>query len=141
MPSGKNWHGEGFAMAHARVKRRALVVDDQPPVATVIEGLLRRVGFDVAVAANGADAIVLARRHEFDVVTLDIDLPDMEGFDVCARLKEDFRFGCTPVIFVSGRLTAADRRRGAEVGGADFISKPFDAFTFVSRVLSHIKSK
>jgi len=128
-------------MALARVKSRALVVEDQPHVAAIIEGLLQRIGFDITIARTGTEAMRLARGHEFDLVTLDLDLPDISGLEVCAYLKEDFRFGRTSIIFVSGQFTAEDRRRGVEAGGADFILKPFDAYTFVSRILCHVKPK
>lgn len=128
-------------MALAPVKTRVLVMEDQPEIATVIEILLRRMGFDVAIARTGPEAIRLARHDEFDLITLDIDVPEMNGFEVCRCLKDDFRFARTPVIFVSGRSSGEDKRRGFEVGAADFIGKPFDSFTFVSRILWHLNRR
>ena len=128
-------------MALAPVKSRALVVEDQPALAITIGDLLRRINFDVTVAVTGQQAINLAQANEFDLVTLDIDLPDMSGIAVCEYLKQDFRFSRTPVIFLSGHVSIEDRKRAFDVGGADFIEKPFDTFLFVSRVLSHVKPK
>lgn len=126
-------------MTITSVKSKILIVEDQPDVADIMAGLLQRVGFEVSIASSGLEGINLARDRRFDLITLDIDLPGMTGFEVCAYLKQDPQFYHTPVIFVSGRLSAEDRRRGLEAGAADFIVKPLDPFTFVSRILSHIK--
>lgn len=126
-------------MPIAPVKAKVLIIEDQPETADTMALLLRRVGFEVATAASGLEAINLARREEFDLITLDIDLPGMNGFEVCAYLKQDARFYRTPIIFVSGRLGETDRRRGLEAGATDFIVKPFDPFTFVSRIISCVK--
>jgi len=81
----------------------------------------------------------LARKTEFDLVVLDAGLPEMGGLEVCTWLKQDFRYGRTPVIFVSGHASAEDRRRCFEAGAVDFIPKPFDPFVFVSRVVACVK--
>lgn len=126
-------------MADTPVKLKILVIEDQPEVATTIAILLRRVGFEVVIARSGGEGIHRAQQEKFDLIATDIDLPDMNGFEICARLKQDFRFLRTPIVFISGRLTGEDRRRAFELGAADFIFKPFDPFIFVSRILTHIK--
>jgi len=126
-------------MALASIRPKVLVVDDHPDILILIMDILQRVGFETTAAKTGDEGIRLAQNHEFDLITMDIDLPDMTGFDVCAQLKQDFRLHRTPIIFVSGRPSEEDRRRGFEAGAADFIVKPFDTFVFVSRILSHVK--
>lgn len=126
-------------MALAPLKSKILVVEDHPEVSDLMAGLLQRVGYEVIAAHTGIEAINLARNEEFDLITMDIDLPGMNGFEVCNYLKADFRFCRTPVILVSGHLNRESRQRGLEAGAADFIAKPFDAFTFVSRIMSHVK--
>jgi len=120
-------------------RSKVLVIDDQPEVATLTGNLLRRVGFEVAIAKGALEAIHLAQNDEFDLVTVDIDLPGMNGFEVCAWLKQDFRFNRTPIIFVSGRVDDESRWRALNTGAADFIAKPFDPFSFISRILCHVK--
>jgi DNA-binding response OmpR family regulator len=71
---------------------------------------------------------------------LDIDLPDIGGFEICRRLKEDPRFSPIPVIFVTGRFCEESRRRGLALGAADYIEKPFDISDFVRRILFHAES-
>ncbi len=126
-------------MADASVKLKILVIENEPDVAATIAMLLRRVGFKILVAQSGGEGIQIARREKFDLITSDIDLPDMNGFEICAQLKKDFRFLRTPIVLISGRSSGENRRRALESGAADFISKPFDPFIFVSRILTHIK--
>ena len=82
----------------------------------------------------------MAQAGEFDLITLDIDLPDTSGLEICRRLKQDPHLCHIPVIFVSGRLCEGNRPRCFELGAADYIVKPFDAFVFVSRIFSHLKT-
>jgi DNA-binding response OmpR family regulator len=126
-------------MAIAPLKSKVLVIDDQPETAELVAALLRRVGYQVSSAGTGVEGIALARKEEFDLVLLDIDLPDMTGFDLCAYLKQDFRYCRTPIVFVSGRPGEESRRRCFELGAADFIAKPFDPFVFVSRIVMIVK--
>ncbi|HEU6447794.1 MAG TPA: response regulator [Verrucomicrobiae bacterium] len=121
------------------VKPRVLVVEDDPNVATVMEFLLAETGYECTIAPTGHDGIRCARREEFDLVILDINLPGLNGFDVCAWLKQDFRFQRTPIIFVSGRLNDDDRRR-AFAFGADFIAKPFDAGYFTEKISARVRN-
>lgn len=96
-----------------------------------------RAGCDVVRAQTGTEGLRLATTAEFDLITLDIDLPEMNGFEVCSRLKQDPRLQQIPVVFVTGRFADEDVRRGRAVGAADYITKPFDLITFVSRLISH----
>ncbi len=118
-------------------KPKILIVEDQPEVLSVMAYLLTRAGCDVSTAQTGTEGLQLARDEAFDVITLDIDLPGISGFEICRRLKRDPRLCHTPVIFVSGRLCEADRQCGRKLGAADCIAKPFDALAFVQRILSH----
>ena len=123
------------------MKANILVIEDHPDVLQTIVFLLQRAGCNVVAAQTGAEAIQLARDGDFDLITLDIDLPDMSGFEVCRSLKQDSALRDTPVVFVSGRICKADIEHGLSLGAVDYIAKPFDALTFVSRVLSHVKAK
>jgi len=126
-------------MADSPVKLKILVIENQPEVAKTIEILLHRVGFETTIANSGAEGMDLARKEKFDLIATDVDLPDVNGFEICAQLKKDFRFLRTPVVLISGRSPEKNRQRALESGAADFISKPFDSFLFVSRILTHVK--
>ena len=82
----------------------------------------------------------LAQEGKFDLITLDIDLPDTDGLELCRRLKQDAHLCHIPVIFVSGRPYEGNRQRCFELGAADYIVKPFDVSVFVSRIFSHLKT-
>jgi DNA-binding response OmpR family regulator len=119
-------------------KARILIVEDDMPLAMMMTYLLAQAGCDTEVATTGAKALQMAQGGDFDLITLDVDLPDINGFEICRRLKEN-PFWQTPIIFISGRLLEEDRRHGFELGAVDYIAKPFDALDFAPRILSHIK--
>lgn len=118
---------------------RILVIEDHPDVLNLMVTVLARAGCDVAGAPTGAEGLRLAGQGIFDLITLDVDLPGTNGFEICSRLKQDPRLRQTPVVFVSGRLADEDVRRGYAVGATDYIAKPFDLRAFVSRLLAHVK--
>jgi DNA-binding response OmpR family regulator len=121
-------------------KPRILIVEDQPEALSVMVYLLTRAGCNVTTAQTGNEGWRLAREGPFDVITLDIDLPGISGFEICRRLKRNPRRRRTPVIFVSGRLGEEDQRLGLELGAAGYIGKPFDALTFAQQILSHARA-
>ena len=130
----------GRTMTATPVKPKILVVEDQPAVSETMIYLLKQVGCEAVSAKTGTEGMRLAQAGEFDLITLDIDLPDISGLEVCRRLKRNPRLCHTPVIFVSGRLCEGNRQHCFELGAADYIVKPFDAFVFVSRIFSHLKT-
>jgi len=121
-------------------KAKILIVEDQMPVAMMMTFLLARVGCETAVATTGKKAMQMAEEGRFDLITLDIDLPDGNGFILCSRLKGRPGFGDTPVVFVSGRSCLEDQQHGLELGAVDYITKPF-GMEFVQRLLSHVRQE
>ena len=121
-------------------KVKILIVEDQMPVAMMMTFLLARAGCETEVATTGANAMQKAQDGNFDLITLDADLPGISGFEVCRRLKEN-PFFQTPIVFVSGRCCIEDQQHGLDVGAADYITKPFETFEFAPRLLSHIKTQ
>ena len=83
----------------------------------------------------------MAEAGDFDLITLDVDLPDGNGFKLCSRLKENPQLRDTAIIFVSARSCLEDQQHGLDVGAADYITKPFETFEFAPRILSHIIRK
>ncbi len=130
---------QGVGQAESPVttgKARILIIEDDIPVSMMMVYLLTRADCETEVAATGKVAMQLAEEGDFDLITLDVDLPDGNGFNFCSRLKGHPRLRDTPVIFVSGRLRDENQQRAFELGAVDFIEKPFGASEFVSRVLS-----
>jgi DNA-binding response OmpR family regulator len=99
---------------------RVLVVEDDEAMALLCRFNLELAGFEVATAASGAEGLELATSRAFDVVLLDVMLPDLGGFDLAKRLSD------VPVVFLSARASEEDIDRGREAGGIDYIVKPFD---------------
>jgi two-component system OmpR family response regulator len=109
-----------------------LVVDDEPFLRDAVAASLRFLGFDVSTAETGAEALRLARGQPFDLVVLDVMLPDTDGFDVVRRLRRDGRR--VPVIFLTARDTQADKVTGLTLGGDDYMTKPFGLEELAARI-------
>ncbi len=120
-------------------KARILIVEDDTPVAMMIAYLLTRAKCEVEVAKTANEGMQMAEEGIFDLITLDVDLPDGSGFEICRKLKQRHISRHTPIVFISGRPCEKDRQHAFELGAMDFIAKPFDALGFASRLLSHIK--
>jgi len=121
-----------------RVKGTLLVVDDDLLIRQAMEALLTREGYKVRCASNGQMALVAAREDLPELILLDIRLPDMDGFEVCRRLKGDPSMANIPVIFISGLEEVADKVKGFEAGGIDYITKSFQREELLARVETHL---
>ena len=109
-----------------------LVVDDEPFLREAVAASLRFLGFEVTTAENGTGALRLARDRPFDLVVLDVMLPDTDGFEVVARLRRDGLR--VPVIFLTARDTQADKVNGLTIGGDDYLTKPFGLEELAARI-------
>jgi twitching motility two-component system response regulator PilH len=101
-----------------------LVVDDSPTAVKLISGALTQAGFQVRTAADGEQALALAREAPPDVVVLDIILPKQNGYEVCRRLKQDERTAAAKVVLLSSKTHAADRQWGLRQGADAYLTKP-----------------
>ncbi len=119
-------------VAVAPAAHRILVVDDEPYITDLLGAALRFEGFEVDVAATGADALASARRLSHDVVLLDVMLPDMDGFEVCRRMRA--AGVATPVVFLTARDALEDKVGGLRDGGDDYVTKPFSLDELVARI-------
>jgi DNA-binding response OmpR family regulator len=122
-------------------KARILIVEDEMPVALMMVFLLSRVGYDVTTARNGQDGMKLATNQKFDVITLDVNLPDTNGFEICRELKQRHISYKTPVVFITGQPHQEDKQLALEIGAADYIAKPFEASDFVFRIATQIRNR
>jgi DNA-binding response OmpR family regulator len=122
-----------------RPKAKILVVDDQMAVALMMIFLLTRAGCEAEVATNAEKALRLAQSEVFDLITLDVGIPDLDGFRLFQKLRQIPHLKETPVVFVSGNSTIENQQHALDLGAVDFIEKPFDAPDFVSRILSWVK--
>jgi DNA-binding response OmpR family regulator len=121
-------------------KPKILIIEDQPDILEMMAFVLTDAGCEAQTAQSGNEGMQLARQPGIDLIVLDIDLPDIGGFEICRRLKEDPRVSRVPVIFITGRCCEESRRRGLALGAADYIEKPFDISHFVRRILFHVES-
>ena len=110
---------------------RILFVEDEPSIAEPFSQALSRAGFDPSVAATGADALVMAERLQPDLVLLDLNLPDIDGRDVCRELR---RRGDIPIVMLTARGTQTDRIIGLELGADDYVVKPFSGEEVIARI-------
>jgi two-component system, OmpR family, response regulator len=109
-----------------------LVVDDEPFLRDAVAASLRFLGYEVTAAGTGNEALHLARSQPFDLVVLDVMLPDTDGFEVARRLRRD-GLG-VPVIFLTAKDTQADKVTGLTIGGDDYLTKPFGLEELAARI-------
>ncbi len=110
---------------------RILVVDDEASITEFVSYALRKEGYDVDVVANGEEAYALALEKDYDLYVLDIMLPGMDGYELCRRLRSKTT---APVLFLSARDTELDKVVGLEIGGDDYLAKPFGVRELIARV-------
>jgi len=111
---------------------KVLVVDDEPNIRELVQVALKFHGCAVTTSATGADALALAETADPDLIVLDVVLPDIDGFEVCRRLRASDND--VPVIFLTARDTTSDTVTGLTLGGDDYITKPFSVEALVARV-------
>ena len=111
---------------------RLLLVDDEDNLRSMLEAALRHSGFEVHPAANGRDALDAVPEVKPDLIVLDVMLPDLDGFDVCQRLRTTG--DRTPVLFLTARDATEDKVRGLTMGGDDYLVKPFSLDELVARI-------
>lgn len=120
---------------------KILIIDDDPAAVALAKARLADEGHEVLCATGGLPGLAVARRERPDLVLLDIDMPDMSGYDVCRALKNEGELCMVPVIFLSGSSDAKTKVRGLDLGAVDFVTKPFDAFELRARVRAALRTK
>ena len=110
---------------------RILLVDDETAIQRAVGPLLRARGYDVEVAGTGTDALALFEARTPDLIVLDLGLPDLEGTEVCRRIRAA---SAVPIIVLSARTAEADKVNALDLGADDYVTKPFGAEELVARI-------
>ena len=119
---------------------RILVVEDDPSIRLGLEDTLSAKGYEVEVVGRGSDGAELALTGRYDLVVLDVMLPDIDGFEVCRRIRNSKGASRSlPVIILSARGAELDRVRGLELGADDYVTKPFSLMELLARVASVLR--
>jgi len=119
---------------------RILVADDQPANLLLVANALKS-EYEVISAGSGAELLERAASGDIDLILLDVEMPDLDGFEVCRRLKADARTAPIPIIFLTARDASADEALGFDVGGVDYIAKPIRPAIIRARVRTHLELK
>jgi len=106
--------------------KKILVVDDTPDIVQFLVVRLRSEGFDTLTAYNGFDALEITRKEKPDLIILDVMMPQLNGFQVCRKIKQDTELVHIPVIFLTAKDQPSDRFWGEEVGSSAYLTKPLD---------------
>jgi len=117
------------------MRYKVLVVDDDADVRRLVEMKLKIVGIGTELACDGQEALEKLEEDSFDLVILDIMMPEMDGIETCRRLRTSTGYGTVPVLMLTARAQIADIERGFEVGATDYMVKPFSPRELSDRVL------
>ena len=123
------------------VTARVLIVDDIPTNVRLLEARLSAEYYDVVTALSGPEALAICDSQHIDIVLLDVMMPDMDGFEVCQRLKSSQRTQHIPVLMITALDQPSDRVKGLEAGADDFLTKPVDDMQLMARVKSLVRLK
>jgi DNA-binding response OmpR family regulator len=110
---------------------RVLLIEDDPRLAEMVKSYLGEAGFDVMIAAKGGSGVMAEKRESFDALILDLMLPDMDGLEVCRRIRAS---SDTPILMLTARGDTMDRVVGLELGADDYLPKPFEPRELVARM-------
>jgi signal transduction histidine kinase len=121
-----------------RKEYKILIVDDVPHNIQVLANILKEAGYQLGFAKDGKAALTHMESAKFDLILLDIMMPGVDGYEVCAQLKKDRRTKDVPVIFITALHGTESKTKGFELGAVDYITKPFDAQEVLARVKTHL---
>jgi two-component system phosphate regulon response regulator PhoB len=119
--------------------KRVAIVEDEAELASLIEFNLTRGGFQTQIWSGGEGTFKALEQWKPDLVVLDVMLPGMDGFELCRRIRQSASLGRMPVVFLTARADEVDRVLGLEIGGDDYMTKPFSPRELVARVKAHLR--
>jgi DNA-binding response OmpR family regulator len=120
---------------------RIFVVEDEEDIARLIRHNLQAAGYDVQTFLNGSTVVAQAMREQPSLFLLDVMLPGMDGFDLCRQIRLTTALAKTPVIFLTAKTDESDRVKGLELGGDDYITKPFSPRELVARIRTVLRTQ
>ena len=120
---------------------KILIVDDNYENLQVLGMHLQEAGYDIEFSTSGKSTLDWLENEKFDLILLDINMPEMDGFEVCSKIRENKNFNNLPIIFLSAENQRETILKGLSIGGNDYITKPFDSRELVARVNTHITLK
>jgi len=123
-----------------RMKSSVMIVDDNPINIKLLESVLQEKGYDVRVALSGVFALESASKQAPDIILLDINMPDLDGYEVCRKMKQHQNLKNVPVIFISAKNDVQDKIEGFRSGGVDYIEKPFNSAEVLARIETHLRN-
>ncbi len=118
---------------------KLLIVEDDSDTAEMLDAFFQTEGYDASTVAWGEDAVKTCRQDPPDAIILDVRLPDIDGFEVCRRLRDSFATAHIPIVFLTEKNRQADKIIGLETGGIDYITKPFDMKELKLRVRNALR--
>ncbi len=116
---------------------RILIVEDEPAISFALENDLKTEGYEIAVVADGAEAVRCARSESFDLILLDVMLPNKDGFEVCRELRHGGL--STPIIMLTAKTQEAEKILGLDVGADDYVTKPFSPRELRARIRASLR--
>jgi two-component system, OmpR family, alkaline phosphatase synthesis response regulator PhoP len=119
--------------------KRIAIVEDETELAALIEYNLSRHGYDTQVLGGTMGTLRALEQAKPDLILLDVMLPDLDGFELCRRIRSSSVLGRTPVLFLTARSDEVDRVLGLEIGGDDYMTKPFSPRELIARVKAHLR--
>jgi phosphate regulon transcriptional regulator PhoB len=119
--------------------KRIAIVEDEAELASLIEYNLSRQGYETHVLGGAAGTLKSLERARPDLILLDVMLPDLDGFELCRHIRRSAVLGRTPVLFLTARSDEVDRVLGLEIGGDDYMTKPFSPRELIARVKAHLR--
>jgi signal transduction histidine kinase len=120
---------------------KVLIVDDNPKALAIAKARLKKEMLEIFCVENGKRCMEIARKEKPDLILLDVDMPDMSGFEACQILKDDAVLCTIPVIFLTASDDNEDRVKGLDLGAVDYVTKPFDVFELRARVRAALRTK
>ncbi len=119
--------------------KKILLVDDEPELVLMVENRLKANGYEVVSALDGLAGLESAKKEKPDLIILDLMLPKMDGYKVCALLKKDTRYAKIPIVLFTARVQEKDKKLGEDVGADAYLTKPFDPQVLLKKIQDLIK--
>ncbi len=118
---------------------KILIIDDSPKNIQVVANFLQNEGYDLSFASDGVEALQILAKEKFDLILLDVIMPEIDGFEVCRKLSTDPEYKDIPILFLTVKTDPESIVKGFESGGVDYITKPFNPYELLARIKTHLR--